>query len=247
MTDLNATVDEAELAHFAAAAHTWWDPNGIARWMHRYNPLRVRYIREIASRHFERDIKDVDCLRGLRLLDMGCGPGLLSEPMAELGAAVVGADPIASNIDVARAHAKQKALTIEHRCATAEALASLGERFDLVLVMDVVEHVADSDLFMQKCAEMVSPGGLAIFSTINRSVKSFLQAIVCGEYIFGFLPRGSHRWRRFLTPQEIRTAMQRNGLRVLETTGVGVNLLSWKMQLVKNTGVTYFLVAERPR
>jgi 2-polyprenyl-6-hydroxyphenyl methylase/3-demethylubiquinone-9 3-methyltransferase len=185
-------------------------------------------------------------LAGLRLLDIGCGGGILSEPLARLGADVVGADPAHSNIAVAREHAEQAGVTIDYRCTTAEALADAGERFDVVLAMEVVEHVADLGLFARRAAEMVKPGGLLIAATINRTLKSFALAIVAAEYVLGWLPRGTHRWDKLVTPDELERALEGGGLRALAGTGVLYNPLAGAWQLSDDMDVNYMMVVERP-
>jgi 2-polyprenyl-6-hydroxyphenyl methylase / 3-demethylubiquinone-9 3-methyltransferase len=237
------TVDEAEIAHFGAEAHSWWDPNGIARWIHRYNPVRIGHIRDAACDQFGRDAARPDCLEGLRMLDIGCGAGLLSEPLAQLGAAMVGADPAPATIEAARRHARESGIAIDYRCVTAEALAAAGERFDVVLAMDVVEHVADFALFLQCCAALTRPGGLMILSTINRTVQSFVCAIVFGEYILRMLPRGSHQWRRFRTPGEIGATVAPHGFVVADVTGVTWDLFARALRPTRSTNVTYLLTA----
>src|SRR6185295_14590029 len=205
----DSSVDDAEVARFSALAAEWWDPRGKMGVLHKFNPVRLGFIKEAACRRFERDGKRLDCLTGLRILDIGCGGGLLCEPLARLGAAVVGADPAAANIAAARLHAADAGLPIDYRETTAEALADAGERFDIVLAMEVVEHVADMKLFVARCAEMVKPGGLMIAATINRTLKSFALAIVGAEYVLRWLPRGTHQWDKFVTPDELEIAMER--------------------------------------
>src|SRR3984957_4795110 len=216
----SSTVDPAEVARFGALAAQWWDPAGKMGMLHKFNPVRLKYIKEAACRRFERDPKRLDSLSGLRILDIGCGAGILSEPLARLGAQVVGADPAVPNIEAARVHAAGAGLALDYRATTAEALAEAGERFDLVLAMEVVEHVADVGLFVQRCAEMVKPGGLMIGATINRTLKSFALAIVGAEYVLRWLPRGTHTWDRFVTPNELEIALALAGLRVIDDTGV---------------------------
>ena len=239
------TVDEAEVERFSALATEWWDPRGKMAPLHKFNPVRLGYIRDRAVARFDRDPKRLDCLKGLRILDIGCGGGILSEPLARLGAAVVGADPSKTNIEAAKLHAAQSELKIDYRCTTAEALADDGERFDLVLAMEVVEHVADVTLFVSRCAEMVKPGGLMIAATLNRTLKSFALAIVGAEYILRWLPVGSHRWDKFVTPNELEIAMEQGGLRVIGEQGVIYNLFADRWQLSSDTDVNYMLVAER--
>ncbi|MFW6077485.1 MAG: bifunctional 2-polyprenyl-6-hydroxyphenol methylase/3-demethylubiquinol 3-O-methyltransferase UbiG [Hyphomicrobiales bacterium] len=235
-----STVDTAEVARFDAAAAAWWDPDGEARWLHRYNPVRLDYIRRAGCRQF-----GVDSLEGLRILDIGCGAGVLCEPLARLGADVVGVEPGESNIVMARQHARDAGLSIDYRCTTAEALADAGERFDIVLAMEVVEHVADATVFLARCAELVKAGGLMILSTINRTVKSFAYAIVAAEYVFRLLPRGAHQWGRFVTPSEAGTALAAGGLKLMDVSGVTLNLRTRDLQLARDTAVNYMLTASR--
>ncbi|HEY2137730.1 MAG TPA: bifunctional 2-polyprenyl-6-hydroxyphenol methylase/3-demethylubiquinol 3-O-methyltransferase UbiG [Xanthobacteraceae bacterium] len=240
-----STVDDAEVARFAALAGEWWDPRGKMAPLHKFNPVRLAYIRDAACRRFGRDAKRVDCLSGLRILDIGCGGGLLAEPLARLGGAVVGADPAQKNIAAARLHAADSGLTIDYRATTAEALAEAGERFDIVLAMEVVEHVADVGLFVRLTAEMVKPGGLMIAATLNRTVKSFALAIVGAEYILRWLPRGTHQWDKFVTPSELEAALARGGLKVIDETGVIYNPLADHWRLAADMDVNYMLTAER--
>lgn len=248
MTSLGySTVDDAEVAQFDLTVTDWWhDPRSPARWLHRYNPVRLGYIRDIACRRFQRDPLRPDYLHDLRVLEIGCGAGLLCEPLARLGARVVGADAAKNAIEIARLHAQQTGINIDYRYTTAEALVNAGEHFDVVLAMEVVEHVADRHVFLQRCAELVKPGGVMILSTINRTVKSFAYAIVLAEYVLRLLPRRSHQWKRFVTPQEIRAAMARNGLTVTDVSGVTMNLFTRTLQLSPDTDVNYILAAERP-
>jgi 2-polyprenyl-6-hydroxyphenyl methylase/3-demethylubiquinone-9 3-methyltransferase len=239
------TVDPAEVARFAALAAQWWDPRGKMGMLHKFNPVRLSFIKEAACRQFGRDVKRLDSLDGLRILDIGCGGGILSEPLARLGAQVVGADPAVPNIEAARLHAEGAGLKLDYRATTAEALAAAGERFDLVLAMEVVEHVADVDLFVQCCAEMVKPGGLLIGATINRTLKSFALAIVGAEYVLRWLPRGTHRWDKFVTPNEFEAALERQALHVIEETGVVYDLLADRWQRARDMDVNYMLAAEK--
>ena len=240
-----STIDEAEVERFSALAAEWWDPRGKMAPLHKFNPVRLGYIRDRAVSHFGRDPRMLDCLSGLRILDIGCGGGILSEPLARLGAAVVGADPSATNIEAARLHAAQSELSIDYRCTTAEALADAGERFDLVLAMEVVEHVADVALFVARCAETVKPEGLMIAATLNRTLKSFALAIVGAEYVLRWLPVGTHRWDKFVTPNELEIAMEQGGLSVLHEQGVVYNLFADRWELSRDTDVNYILTAGR--
>jgi 2-polyprenyl-6-hydroxyphenyl methylase / 3-demethylubiquinone-9 3-methyltransferase len=242
----DCTIDPAEVAHYEAAARCWWDIRTVARWLHRYNLVRVPYIRDAACRKFLRDPSRSDCLRGLRILDIGCGGGVLCEPIAQLGAKVVGLDPAETAIVVARHHAKQKDLIIEYRCGTIDASAEFDEKFDLVLAMEVVEHVASSGVFLDRCADLVRPGGLIVLSTINRTLKSYAFAIAIGEYILRLLPPGSHQWRKFLKPSEIQSSLEKKSFRVIDVSGVTMNLKSRHLRLSHNCGVNYMLTAELP-
>jgi 2-polyprenyl-6-hydroxyphenyl methylase / 3-demethylubiquinone-9 3-methyltransferase len=248
MTETRAspTVDPSEVARFAAIAADWWDPRGPMGMLHKLNPVRLGFIRDAACHRFGRDPKTLDSLAGLRLLDIGCGAGILSEPLARLGAQVVGADPAAPNIEAARLHAADAGLSVDYRVTTAEALADADERFDVVLAMEVVEHVADVPLFVRRCAEMVKPGGLLVAATINRTLKSFALAIVGAEYVLGWLPRGTHRWDKLVTPNELEAALARAGLRVGRETGVVYDLIADRWRLARDTDVNYMLAAEKP-
>ncbi len=240
-----STVDAAEMERFAALADEWWDPHGKMAVLHKFNPVRLGYIRDLATDHFGRDAKRLDCLKDLRILDIGCGGGILSEPLARLGAKVVGADASEANVAAAKRHAEDNGLSIDYRCSTAEALADAGERFDIVLAMEVVEHVADVPLFVSRCAEMVKPGGLMIVATINRTLKSFALAIVGAEYVLRWLPVGTHRWDKFVTPNELEIAMEQAGLRVIDEAGVIYNLFADRWQLSDDADVNYMLTAEK--
>jgi 2-polyprenyl-6-hydroxyphenyl methylase / 3-demethylubiquinone-9 3-methyltransferase len=240
-----STVDEDEVGRFGALAGEWWDPRGKMGMLHKFNPVRLGFIRDQCVAHFKRDPKRLDSLSGLRMLDIGCGGGILSEPLARLGASVVGVDPAEENIAAAKQHAEQSELAIDYRAGTAEELADAGERFDLVLAMEVVEHVADVTLFVSRCAEMVEPGGLMIAATINRTLKSFALAIVGAEYVLRWLPRGTHRWDKFVTPNELEIALEQAGMRVTAEEGVIYNLLADRWQLSRDMDVNYMLAAEK--
>ncbi|NJL07275.1 MAG: bifunctional 2-polyprenyl-6-hydroxyphenol methylase/3-demethylubiquinol 3-O-methyltransferase UbiG [Methylacidiphilales bacterium] len=240
------TVDDAEVARFSALAEGWWDPHGKMRPLHKFNPVRIAYVRDQVCAHFGRDPKAPQPLAGLRFLDIGCGGGLLSEPLARLGADMVSADASPVNIRVASLHAEKSGLKIDYRHTTAEALAEAGERFDVVLAMEVVEHVADVKLFLSRCAEMVKPGGLMVAATLNRTLKSFAMAIVGAEYVLGWLPRGTHQWDKFVTPAELSGALAASGLRLGEEMGVVYNPLADVWRLSRDTSVNYMVVASRP-
>jgi 2-polyprenyl-6-hydroxyphenyl methylase / 3-demethylubiquinone-9 3-methyltransferase len=239
------TIDEGEVAQFSRLAGQWWDSRGPMAALHKFNPVRLAYIRDRAAARFDRDPKRLDSLSGLRILDIGCGGGILCEPLARLGASVVGADPSQSNIAVARQHAVQSGLSIDYRNTSAEALAEAGEAFDLVLAMEVVEHVADVGLFVDSAAAMVKPDGLLFVATLNRTVKSFALAIVGAEYILRWLPRGTHHWDKFVTPNELEIVIEQSGARIVAETGVIYNLLADRWQLSADMDVNYMVVAEQ--
>ncbi len=245
MSTSTSTIDEAEVARFSALAETWWDPRGKMAVLHKFNPVRLAYIRDAACKQFGRNAKHLDSLKDLRILDIGCGGGILSEPLARLGATVTGADPAEKNIAVAKLHAEQSGVAVDYRVTTAEGLADAGERFDIVLAMEVIEHVADMKLFVRRCAEMVKPGGLMIAATINRTLKTFALAIVGAEYVLRWLPRGTHQWDKFVTPDELEIAMERAGLRSTDERGVIYNLLADRWELSTDTDVNYMVLAQK--
>jgi 2-polyprenyl-6-hydroxyphenyl methylase / 3-demethylubiquinone-9 3-methyltransferase len=242
-----SSVDPAEVERFSRHAADWWNPRGTMAPLHKFNPVRLGYIRDQAAARFDRDPKKLDCLKGLRMLDVGCGGGILSEPLARLGARVVGVDPAEDNIAAALAHAKETGVDVDYRATTAEELAAKGERFDVVLAMEVVEHVVDVKEFVATCATMVKPGGLLIAATLNRTLKSFALAIVGAEYVLRWLPRGTHQWDKFVTPEELESAMEKSGLQVIGERGVIYNPFVDRWQLSSDMDVNYMLVAQRPR
>jgi 2-polyprenyl-6-hydroxyphenyl methylase / 3-demethylubiquinone-9 3-methyltransferase len=242
-----SSVDAAEVERFSRHAADWWDPRGPMASLHKFNPVRLAYIRDQAAACFERDPKKLDCLKDLRMLDIGCGGGILSEPLARLGANMVGADPAEENIAAARAHAGQAGVAVDYRATTAEELGAAKERFDVVLAMEVVEHVTDMNTFVATCAAMVKPGGLMVAATLNRTLKSFALAIVGAEYVLRWLPRGTHQWDKFVTPVELETAIEDSGLRVTGERGVIYNPFADRWQLSSDMDVNYMLVAQRPK
>ncbi len=225
------TVDPAEVAKFEAMAAEWWDPNGKFKPLHMLNPCRLDYITSQIAAEFGRDLTSAQPFKGLRLLDIGCGGGLLSEPMARLGADVIGADAAARNIPVAAVHAAQSGLTIDYRHTTAEDLAAAGEVFDVVLNMEVVEHVADPLAYLTACQTLLKPGGLMICSTLNRNTKSFLMAIVGAEHVMRWLPKGTHDWKKFITPDELYDLIRRAGLDPVDRKGMVFNPVAWSWSL----------------
>ena len=231
MAQVNQTVDDAEIAKFEAMATEWWDPNGKFKPLHMLNPTRLDYITRQIAAEFGRDLTTPLPFAGLRLLDIGCGGGLLAEPMARLGAEVVGADAAPRNIPVAQIHAQKSGLTIDYRHTTAEALAAAGEQFDVVLNMEVVEHVADPLAYLTACQQLLKPGGLMICSTINRNPKSFLMAIIGAEYVMRWLPKGTHEWAKFITPDELYDLIRKAGLDPVDRKGFVFNKLTWSWSI----------------
>ncbi len=242
-----STVDPAEIAKFEAMAAEWWDVNGKFKPLHMLNPCRLDYITTQIAGEFERDLTKPDAFSGLRILDIGCGGGLLCEPMARLGAEVVGADAAERNIPVARVHAEQSGLTIDYRHTTAEVMAAAGEQFDIVLNMEVVEHVADPLSYLTACQQLLKPGGLHICSTINRNPKSFAMAIVGAEYVMRWLPKGTHEWSKFITPDELFDLMSQAGLTPVDRKGFVFNPVSWSWKISdRDLSVNYVTAALKP-
>lgn len=246
-SDKATTIDAGEIERFSRMAAEWWSPTGKFRPLHKFNPVRLDYIREKVCAQYGRDPNAVRPFEGLRFLDIGCGGGLLSEPMTRLGAAVTGADAGEVNIEVAKIHAAEMGLNIDYRATTAEALADAGERFDVVLNMEVVEHVADVKLYMEKCAEMVKPGGLMFVATINRTLKAWGLAIVGAEHILRWLPKGTHQFEKLVRPEEIDAALAPTGLGVIERTGVTYNPLADRWGRSRDLDVNYMVLASRPQ
>ena len=239
------SVDSTEVARFAALARRWWDPQGPMAPLHKLNPVRLGYIRDRLAQHFGRDAKSLTPFEGLSLLDIGCGGGLVSEPMARLGFAVTGIDAAGNNIAVARRHAEEAELEIDYREAAAEDLAEAGESFDVVLALEVVEHVADPSLFLAAACRLVRPDGAFIGATLNRTPKSFLLGIVGAEYVLRWLPRGTHRWDRFMRPSEFSAALRGQGLALQDLTGLSYDLLAGQWRLGRDLEVNYLLHAAK--
>ncbi len=247
MQAAQSTIDPAEVAKFEAMAAEWWDPNGKFKPLHMLNPCRLDYITSQIAAEFERDLTGEKPFTGLRILDIGCGGGLLAEPMARLGAKVVGADAAERNIPVAQVHAEQSGLTIDYRHTTAEAMADAGEQFDVVLNMEVVEHVADPLAYLTACQTLLKPGGLHICSTINRNAKSFAMAIVGAEYVMRWLPKGTHEWNKFITPDELYSLIENAGLTPVDRKGFVFNPITWQWSLSpKDLSVNYVTASVKP-
>ncbi len=238
----DGTVDPAEIERFSRIADEWWDPTGKFAPLHRLNPVRIAYIRDRVAAHWQRDALNGEPLKGLSLLDIGCGGGLMSEPMTRLGASVTGVDASARNIATASVHAARQDLAIDYREGTAEGLAESGAQFDVVLALEIVEHVADVDLFLRSCGRLVKPGGLLFLSTLNRTAKAWVLAIAGAEYVLGWLPRGTHDWKKFLKPSEVARGLRAGGIEPQEIVGVVYAPLSRKWSLNRNDlDVNYML------
>jgi 2-polyprenyl-6-hydroxyphenyl methylase/3-demethylubiquinone-9 3-methyltransferase len=241
----STTVDPAEVARFDAMARTWWDPDGPMRTLHRFNPIRLAYIRDMACRRFGRDPRGATALQGLSLVDVGCGGGVLSEPLARQRLAVTGLDPAPSNVAVARLHADRTGLQIDYRNETIEAAVGRGEVFDIVLAMEVVEHVSNVQAFVDACSRAVKPGGLLVMATLNRTLRAFALAIVGAEYVLGWLPKGTHQWEKFVTPDELALALSAADLTVADRQGVTYNPLRDRWSLSPDLAVNYMVAATR--
>lgn len=237
---MSITVDDGEIAKFEAMAAEWWDPNGKFKPLHMLNPCRLDYITAQIASEFDRDLNTALPFKGLRILDIGCGGGLLCEPMARLGATIVGADAAEGNIPVASVHAEQQGLEIDYRHTTAEALAAAGEQFDVVLNMEVVEHVADPLAYLTACQQLLKPGGLHLCSTINRNPKSFAVAIVGAEFVMRWLPKGTHEWSKFITPDELFDLLGKSGVTPVDRKGFVFNPILWSWSIsARDLSVNY--------
>ena len=245
MASLSSTVDPAEIEKFRRMAEEWWDPRGKFRPLHRFNPVRLSFLKERLCRHFGRDPRADRPLAGLRVLDIGCGGGLVSEPLSRLGAEVVGIDATTRNVEVARLHAAEMGLAIDYRHSAAEDLAEAGERFDAVLALEIVEHVASLEAFVAAAAALTRAGGLLVVATLNRTLKAFALAIVGAEYVLGWLPRGTHDWKKFVRPSELEGAMRAGGLTLAETVGVAFNPILDRWSLGSDLDVNYLAVATK--
>ncbi len=246
-TQSTGTVDAAEIAKFEAMAAEWWDPNGKFKPLHMLQPCRLDYVIDQICAEYGRDPKADKPFAGLRLLDIGCGGGLLCEPMARLGAEVVGADAAARNIPVARVHAEQSGLEIDYRHTTAEDMAAAGEQFDVILNMEVVEHVSDPLAYLTACREMLKPGGLMVCSTINRNPKSYMMAIIGAEHVMRWLPKGTHEWNKFITPDELFALLTQAGLDPVDRKGFVFNPVAWSWRISdKDLSVNYVTSSLKP-
>ncbi len=242
----SATLDREEVDRFAKDAALWWDANGPFKPLHRITPVRLTYIRDQLCQRFQRDPKAASSLSGLSVLDIGCGGGLVAEPLARLGASVTGIDPGPENIEAAKAHAQGMGLGIDYRIATAEEIAASGVTFDAVLLLEVVEHVPDVPAFLARISPMLKPGGIMLLSTLNRTYKAYAFMIIAAELILRWVPAGTHQWQRFVTPEELRAALGAAGLTPTDTTGLVYNPLADEFSLSRDTDVNYFATAVRP-
>ncbi|MFN4024994.1 MAG: bifunctional 2-polyprenyl-6-hydroxyphenol methylase/3-demethylubiquinol 3-O-methyltransferase UbiG [Hyphomonas sp.] len=242
------SIDPAEVAKFSAMAADWWNPNGKFKPLHRFNPIRLKFIRETAEAHFGLKPGLLRPLEGLRLLDIGCGGGLVCEPMARLGASVTGVDASEANIKTAITHASEQGLAIDYRAGTAEGLLAAGEApFDIVLNLEVVEHVADPAQFLRDTARLVKPGGMMIVATLNKTAKALATAVIGAEYILRWLPRGTHDWSKFLSPEDVRIPLIEAGMEADGAIGVSFQPVSGQWKLSGDTSVNYMVVARRPQ
>lgn len=239
------TLDPDEIERFSQIADEWWDPRGKFRPLHQLNPVRVAFIKDEICRHFQKDPHAPDPLSGLKILDIGCGGGLLCEPMARLGADITGVDPAHRTIKAARSHAESMGLQIDYRASRAEDLLAAEEMFDIVINMEVIEHVPDVPAFLNICSELVRPGGLMLASTLNRTLKSYGLAIVGAEYIMRWLPIGTHQWQRFVSPDELKKAMLDAKLTDVEMTGMSYNPLTGRWSLGSDLDVNYLASAKK--
>lgn len=239
------TIDEEEVARFSAMASEWWDPTGKFKPLHKFNPVRLEYIKENVCENFGRDVKEPKAFKGLRILDIGCGGGLLAEPMARLGADVVAADASDVNIEIAKIHAEQSGLKIDYRAVTSESLEADGEKFDIILNMEVVEHVSNVDLFMSSCARMVKSDGLMFVATINRTAKANMLAIFMAENVLKWLPKGTHEYEKLVRPEEIEAPIAAEGMEIIDKTGVFYNPLQDRWNKSRDMDVNYMLLAKK--
>ncbi len=240
----HATVDAREVAHFNALAADWWNPDGPSRPLFALNPARLAFIRDHLCAHFHKDPRSRTPLAGLDILDLGCGGGLVSEPLARMGAAVVGVDAAAENIAIAQSHADTMELEIDYRAITAEVLVAESAQFDTVVSLEVVEHVADVTLFLKSCAALLKPGGLFIFSTLNRTAASYATAIIGAEYLLGIIPRGTHDWRKFITPAEIQAQLASAGFAPAQISGLSLNIANGQWHVSTDSSMNYIGCAQ---
>ena len=241
-----SSVDPDEISRFGALSDRWWAADGEFSALHRLNPVRLAYIRDRAVAHFNGDEGSLRPLSGLKVLDLGCGGGILSEPLHRMGADLVSIDASEDGIRAAREHAQANGLDMDYRCTTAEALAASGETFDIVVAMEIIEHVADVDGFVDTCIALLKPGGLFFAATLNRTPKSYALAIVGAEYLLRWVPRGTHDWRKFVRPSELARGLRRNGLKTDDVSGVTLDIASGEWRKSDDTAVNYMLAGHKP-
>ncbi|KJE36102.1 3-demethylubiquinone-9 3-methyltransferase [Thalassospira sp. HJ] len=241
------TANADEIARFSAMSEKWWDPNGVMKPLHKFNPVRLQILRDNICAHLGRDPETIEPLKGIEIIDIGCGAGLLSEPLARMGTKMTSIDASESNIEVAKIHAAQSGLEIDYRCCTPEMLADEGKQFDIVLNMEVIEHVDDPQFFMQACASVLKPGGLMFVATLNRTIKSLALAKIGAEYILRWLPAGTHDWRKFVKPSEMSGYLRGAGLELCDITGVAYNPINdtWA-PAPRDLDVNYMVIAQKP-
>ena len=243
-TQPTSTIDDAEIARFSAIADEWWDEHGKFAPLHKLNPVRIAYLRDQLIRHFSGNGSSATPFTNLSLVDIGTGGGLIAEPMARLGARVTGIDASATNISVASLHAKAAGLTIDYRATTAEQLSLEGAQFDVVFALEIIEHVADVDLFYAAITSLVKPGGILVLSTLNRTAKSYALGIIGAEYVLRWLPRGTHTWSKFIKPSEMAASLRKHGFETRDITGITFSPISWTFSLnSKDLDVNYLMVA----
>ncbi|MCC9620115.1 bifunctional 2-polyprenyl-6-hydroxyphenol methylase/3-demethylubiquinol 3-O-methyltransferase UbiG [Thalassospira sp. MA62] len=243
----NRTANSEEIARFSAMAEEWWDPNGVMKPLHKFNPVRLQLLRDNICAHLGRETNTTTPLKDVEIIDIGCGAGLLSEPLARMGAKMTSLDASENNIKVAKVHAEQSGLEIDYRCGTPEMLADEGKQFDIVLNMEVIEHVDDPQFFMQACASVLKPGGLMFIATLNRTIKSLALAKVGAEYILRWVPAGTHDWRKFVKPSEMSSYLRGAGLELTDITGVAYNPIKDQWHPAPHDlDINYMVIARKP-
>ena len=241
------TANAEEIARFSAMAEKWWDPNGAMKPLHKFNPIRLQLLRDNIAAHLGRDANQLDVLKDIEIIDIGCGAGLLSEPLARMGAKMTSIDAAENNIEVAKVHAAQSGLAIDYRTCTPEMLVDEGKQFDIVLNMEVIEHVDDPQFFMQACAALLKPGGLMFVATLNRTIKSLALAKFGAEYVLRWLPAGTHDWRKFVKPSEMSGFLRGAGLDLVDITGVAYNPINDKWSVApRDLDINYMVIAQKP-
>lgn len=239
------SINPEEIEKFSRMAEDWWNPAGKFKPLHKFNPVRIKYIKDKIAENFSVNENQVKPLQGLNILDIGCGGGLLSVPLTRLGANVTGIDASEKNIKIAKVHAEKEDLQIEYLNTSAEDLAKSGRQFDIVLNMEVIEHVADVNSFMQASAQLVKPNGLMLVATINRTAKSYAFAIIGAEYVLRWLPRGTHDWKKFLKPHEIKDQFKKNNIKLIESSGVKYNPIKDNFSLDRNLDINFMMLGKK--